>query len=262
MSKLLRFELYKLIRHKAFIICSSIILGLNIFTVVMLKILANFLGEDSIPISGGGYVLMTMGSSFSYIICAFTAVFVCSDYEQETIKNIYARGFTRTGVFFAKYIAVIAATVAIYLVVALFNFILGSLLLSGGQDVDDLAVKIVLQILLVWAYTSLAFMFGMLFKRNGPAISLSIVTPLVITVILTIVTLIIDVSNLEDAFLSSVSLNSYWLDGITSSVSVSIIDLGLGAGETTDMLRNYIMTIVYAVGFTGFAFLANCNSDK
>ena len=102
MSRLLKFEFYKLIKNKAFIICSAITLGLNIFTVVAIKVITVLTNETFFPISGAGYMLLTLGSSFTMIISVFTSLFVCSDYEQETIKNVYSRGFSRPNVFFCE----------------------------------------------------------------------------------------------------------------------------------------------------------------
>ena len=263
MSRLLKFEFYKLIKNKAFIICSAITLGLNIFTVVAIKVITVLTNETFFPISGAGYMLLTLGSSFTMIISVFTSLFVCSDYEQETIKNVYSRGFSRPNVFFAKYLAVICGALFMYVLSAIMNLILGSILFSGGNAVEDLAIKVILQVLLVWAYTSLAFMFGMVFKKMGAAIGLSVATPTVITLILTILTLVLQVAqNMDEAIISNISLNAYWLDGITSSVSVNILLGAEGLMSKPDYLLNVVLTVSYAVVFTGLAFWVNAKSDK
>lgn len=263
MNRLLKFEFYKLLKSKVFLICSAITLGLNIFTVAVIKIVEIITEESFYSVSGAGYMLLTMGSSFVMIISAFAALFVCTDYDQEIVKNVYSRGFSRSDVFCAKYLSTVCGTLFMYALSAVTNLILGQLLFHGDQAVEDFAVRLITQLLLVIAYTSLAFMFAMMFKRIGAAIGLSIATPTVITLILTLLTVIFSVSaNVEDAVISTVSLNSYWLDGIMSSVSVNFLLGGEMGLEKPDYLLNAVLTVVYAVAFTGIAFWVNAKSDK
>ncbi len=43
-----------------------------------------------------------------------TALLVCDDYEQQTIKNIYARGYSRSQVYFSKLISVFLAVTVMF----------------------------------------------------------------------------------------------------------------------------------------------------
>lgn len=273
MNRLFKWELYKLVRHKAFIICSVIVLAMNVFSLAAIKIMALILTENDfpeinfiIPVSGASAIFMTLGSSFSTIAGVFVAIFVCSDYEQETIKNVYSRGFSRSAVFFSKYVAAVVGTFCMYILAAILNFALGCLLFgfkgfAAEGSAAEFILRLITQILLVWAYTSLAFMFAILFKKIGASIALIIIAPMVISVIIMVVSAFF---TSPETGATTLDLSVYWLDGILTNSSNGIsagIDGSIRVA-TIDNLRNILITIGYAALFTALGFLANSKSDK
>lgn len=258
MNGLFKFEIYKLIKSKAFYICSIIAVALNALSLVAVKVLFDYISEMMPDLSGATFVLFTLGSSFTVIISAFAAIFICGDYEQETIKNIYSRGFTRTQVFVTKYLAVIVGTVFIYVICALVNLTLGGIFFTfGGELPSAFAEKVITQALLVIAYTSFAFMISMVFKKNGAAISLSIAGPIVISLVLSILDVIVKPENIGGQ-----SLSAYWLDGITTSVSVSLAGVETGINLSFDFVLSVLLCVGYTAVFLLIGWLVNSKSDK
>ena len=252
MKRLIKFEFYKLLKSKVFIICSCIVLGLNILTMLAMRILLTIDGEI-LPMSGKQFTLLAMGSSFTMLIGVFTTVFTCTDYDQETIKNIYSRGFSRNAVFWSKYLAVICGTLFMYFLGAVFNYIVGSVTFHGDVEVTDFWLKLVVQILLVFAYTSFSFMIAIVLKRML-SIGMVIVGPIVISLVLTIFSAIIG---------NGISLNSYWLDGILSYASVDALLTGItGEGVSMDKILAVVLPVAYTVLFTLIGFFANRKSDR
>lgn len=105
MKNLLKFEFHKLFKQKSFYICTIIMLVLSFFSILLNKSLANNPELNmAMPMVMSSLLTAVNSSNFTMICGIFIALFVCTDYDQQTIKNVYSRGFSRSKVYFAKYI--------------------------------------------------------------------------------------------------------------------------------------------------------------
>ncbi len=93
MKKLLKFELYKLKKTKSLYICSAIILALLLFSLLIRLILTKTWGEELMekPSAVGSMLSSINSSDFILVVGIFIALYVCSDFSQHTIKNIFSR---------------------------------------------------------------------------------------------------------------------------------------------------------------------------
>ena len=147
MGNMLKFELRRLLKKPVFYIMLGLCVGVAVFYVFSARENMNYMIENMSEIVSEydyyGYEKSWVKEHFAEylspqrlvlnefwlilpsVLAIFTAIFVCEDRARGTIKNIYARGYSRTSVFFAKFIVSSAVAAALYLLVV------GALYLSG-----------------------------------------------------------------------------------------------------------------------------------
>ena len=137
MGNMLKFELRRLLKKPVFYIMLGLCVGVAVFYVFSARENMNYMIENMSEIVSEydyyGYEKSWVKEHFAEylspqrlvlnefwlilpsVLAIFTAIFVCEDRARGTIKNIYARGYSRTSVFFAKFIVSSAVAAALYL---------------------------------------------------------------------------------------------------------------------------------------------------
>ncbi len=96
MNNLMKFEFRKLFKQKSFYICTAVMLGMSFIGLLLNKALASNPDFNIVlPTASSALLSAVSSSSFTMVCGIFIALFVCTDYDQQTIKNVYSRGFSR-----------------------------------------------------------------------------------------------------------------------------------------------------------------------
>lgn len=221
MKNLLKLEFRKMRKQKSFYICTLVMIGLLFLSVLT----ANALLTGNHAALAGTFAASGMdtainavnNSSFLMIAGIFVAIFVCDDYEQQTIKNIYARGYSRKQVYLSKLLAVWIGTTVMFVIVLLFAFICGTAYFGTGAFAGLRVIRILaVQYAACMANMSLCFLVSSLLRKNGSSIAATIVAPMLVNMLL----------GMLDSFmkLKEFSVTSVWVSsfmGDLSSLSVS-----------------------------------------
>jgi len=169
MIKLLQFEWRKLWRQKSLYICFGFGLLIILLTILSLKIYG-------ILEPACNMMYMILNSGFVAFLGIFVALFICQDYNQQTIKNIYARGYSRSAVFFSKYLISLFVTVFMALVYLLFTFLCSVIL---GSSVGSLAGwqwgVMALQFWTLIGFHAMFFGMSMMIGKIGGSVALNLV---------------------------------------------------------------------------------------
>jgi len=248
MSNLIKFEFHKLFRQKSFYICTAIMLAMSFLGLLLNKTLANNPDLNmTMPTAKSSLLTAVSSSSFTMLCGIFLALFVCTDYDQQTIKNVYARGFSRSNVYFAKYVVCVISTIAMFALTLIFNYVVGSALFDGTADEGNYAGLIVGQLIYCLAYSSFVFAISLAVKKVGVAIALAVLG----------LSLIGTVISLADAFLKieNFKISSYWLDGFIS-------DLTLLSTYNTRLVVCIVLSIVYTVIFVVVGYVINKRQEN
>ncbi len=248
MKNLLKFELFKLRKQKSLYICSALILVLLLLE-MLLSLLANkVFGDEYMPIPTAIDVVLSAvsASDFTLIAGVFIAIYVCGDFGQQTIKNIYSRGFSRTEVYFVKLIICVAYTVAMFIITELFSLAMGSAFYGFAAQEGHIFSLLLGQFLACIAFTTFAFAVCHLIKRTGIAIVVIIFVPQVLTLILSLLDIIIRADNFKLAY--------YWLNGTITSLSYS-------DASVTTIVVGCILPVVYGAIFVTGGFFLNRKSE-
>ena len=248
MNNLLKFEFRKLFKQKSFYICTAVMLALSVVGLMLNRALAeNAELNMTMPTAKSALLSAVSSSNFTMICGIFIALFVCTDYDQQTIKNVYSRGFSRNNVYFAKFIVCVLSTVAMFAVTLIFTYVAGGVMFDGTAETGNYAGLIAGQLLYCLAYSSFVFAVSLIVKKVGISIALAILGP----------SLIGTVVNLADAFLKieNFKIGSYWLDGF-------IGDLTSLTTDSTRLTVCIVLSLVYAAVFVVTGYLINRKQEN
>lgn len=196
MGNMLKFELRKLLRKPSLYIMSAIVVGISVFSVFSMRGLMNlssymdgYVYDDSFKetfvslLSPQKLVLNELWLFLSMVLAIFSGIFVCEDRVRGTIKNIYARGYSRTNVFLAKFIISSAIAALLYLLVIVSLYVSGTIALATApfevvpQKVSGFWLLLLGRLLVLLAANAGYFMISEFIGSTGISIAFNFFAP-------------------------------------------------------------------------------------
>lgn len=244
MGNLLKYETRKLFKAKSFYIC-LVVIAVYLFISVLIQNLVyenldeEFLARASLPTAAEFMQSALSSGIFSIILGIFAALFVCEDYSDGTLKNIYGKGYARVSVYFAKFIAVCIFALCACVVSWICGYVFGIIWFDAGTVTGNMVASLIAQIAIVAGYTAMFFAIAMVIRRTGGSIAACIVAPLIITLVLSLVDTFLDLDNFF--------FTDYWLDGLLSSVS----------SPDGKIVLSIVLSLIYGAIFLTIGMLIN-----
>lgn len=241
MKQLIAFEFRKLLQQKSFYICLAIILAL-----------IGLSGAVNASLKDNSDIIFTftvasftknalISSSFFMILGVFVALFCCDDVSNNTLKNLYSRGFSRGKVFFSKYIVSLCGSIFIAVISFIFAFLVSKISADDSTS-DSLFGSIVSQIIVVIAYHSVFFTLSTIIGKVGGSVAINIIGPMLVLTVLTLITSLLK--------LDSVNLSDYWLESAINGLTTPTI-------ETKAFIKAIVMSVIYTVVFIPLGYIMN-----
>ena len=252
MGNMLKFECRRLFKKPSFYVCLGLCAVFTILTIVVSR--ANFndmlkyygsssyyplenmketfaenFSPDMLALNNTGISMMstiTGISMMSTIMAIFMGIFVCEDRVRGTIKNIYARGYSRTDVFLAKFIVASVTATLIFTAITLVAYISGWIMFATKPfaveplKVNGIWLLILGKFVAILGVTALYFMLSELIGTTGFSIAANIFLPSVASMILYIgLELIYFVASKGDNFNyeAVMKIAEYWIYSLASS---------------------------------------------
>ena len=242
MKELLKLQLRKLTKQKSLYICLAIMLALVLLSAVAYKIMmasSISLGDiapELSDVTGIFFTLTTLSNADFFIILGIVvAITYCYDYEEHTVKNIFAKGYSRTSLFFSKVISILCATAFMFVCCFVFAFAVGTIFFGIGEgNLLSMLGLVGIQFLICLAYSAFFVFICTICKKMAVAIAINIVAPLVISLVLMLADSIVKLSSLKIA--------GFWLDGMITNLT------SLGA-SLTSILIGVVGAVLYFVIF-------------
>lgn len=242
MKNLLKLELRKLAKQKSLYICTGIILAMLLISAITFKIASNFNISDPeisalLNPDGIKFFLMSIDSGNFTIILAITiAITYCYDFEEGTIKNIFARGYSRSSLYFSKITSILTSTTLMFIITLAFGLLFGWLFFGFTADISvgKVLALVGIQYILVIAYALFFVLVSSLLKKVGGAIAVNIVAPLIITLILALIDQIIKINGF--------TFTEMWITPMLASTELPTIDTGR-------MIVCLVSGVVYSIVF-------------
>ena len=241
MKNLFRFEFHKLFRQKSFYVCSAIMVAFTILTVILMQMVVKNTPELvesgllTTPTTVWDIVLSMLNSANFFLISViFVAIYVCDDFSNGAIKNVYSHGYSKTKVFFSKLLVVLSGVMIMYVANIILSLVIGLICFSTAAAPANLAGLLFGQIFLVVSYTILAFSISICLKKLGPSIAFIILGPIAVSLVFSLIDTAL---NLE-----TIKLVDYWLDSFNTS-------LGVASTSATRIVECIIGSIIYGGAF-------------
>ena len=251
MIKLLKFEWRKLWRQKSLYICFGVGLLIAALFIILGKVLENRFGVE-FGTATGSLLGMLPKSGFMSLLGIYLALFVCSDFSQHTIKNIYARGYSRTAVYAAKYLISLGVALAMALLYLVFSFfftlILGAPL---GSLTGEQWAALVLQLWILVGIHALYFGIAMMIGKTGGSVAINVIG---ISLVFSIIGLLISILDID------FDIDAYNIESLFQFVTGLQIDtsaMPVVNLETDLVVRSLVMPIVYVAVFVGGGWFVN-----
>ncbi len=235
MKNLFKFEFRKLFRQKSFYICTAVIVAMALLVLAMNKVTLVQSGPATPMPAPVQAVLSTISSSTFTMVCGiFIALFICTDYDNQTIKNIYARGFSKEKVYLAKFITSMIATTIMFAVTLIVSYVVSSCLFNGTAEKGNYVGLFIGQLVYCLTYSAFVFSISFALRKVGVSIAVAIVGPGIITLVLTLL----------DSFLKlkTFKITSYWFDGF-------ITDFSTLATTDTRLITCILLSLAYCALF-------------
>ncbi len=250
MKKLLQLEFTRLARRTSFYVCLAISVGLLFLSDLSASAIAKITPELASVLSTSVVACVVNAlnnSSFTIIAGIFTVLFICEDYEQQTIKNICAKGFSRNKIFSAKAISMLTSTTVMFAVIEIFAFISSSLFFeTGSANASKIVFIIATQYAVAVANSFFAFVIAILIRRIGIAITVIVVAPLVLDLTLTILDTLIK----TDSF----SFTSLWITSFLPYISVLSV-------SSEKLILSLVTALLYIALFVVLGLFINKKKD-
>lgn len=249
MKNLFKFEFRKLFHRTSFYVCTSIMILVDILSIVAVHLL----GVTSYSDMSAWEATQTAisGNLLTIVLAVFVSMFVCEDTTGGTIKNICGKGYDRLQVFITKYLVSLCGTLIIYYACMAFMFIYA--LISGASlefAGSQLGLAYAAQLVVIIATHTLIFSVAVLIGKNGLAIAINVLIPMFITLPLLIIDYLVDMEKMyaTNCWLDQLKATtiSYISEPLSDALGLSTVVGGNGLEQAV------ILSIVY---FAVFAVL-------
>lgn len=259
MKNLLKLEFRKFGRQKSFYICLGVMIIMLVLTALVQRLLpqiiSSALPEDSqtgisvqlelVSEENGDFILAALSNAlFTMLSSIFIAIAFCEDYDQQILKNTFARGYSRSSVFVSKTIYIFITCTIMYVVVLLASAAIAALLL-GMRSIEPAMFKIIgVQYLVCMAYVALSIAICGLIRKTGLVIAISILIHSVVGLVISLIEMLLKI---KDSFISK-----YWLDGLLSDAS----------SFATDNKRLAVIAVVAVIYIAVFLFVGHISTRR
>ncbi len=281
MGNLLHFECSKLFKAKVFYICAIVLVGIILLLMGTQK-LTEVIAQEAMDISpeemiydspedeailesmgmgifssartGFGWILNALNSTYVFIAFgAFVAVWFIGDYQSRTVQHELTKGYSRTEIFFSKYLSSLFVCLIYAVLAMLVGFIFGSLFWRVGKDFSAKYLLLMLaQLVIIAAFNAMFCFFATLGFKMAPALILSIAIPIAIPMILSLVDLATQLRGFweetSEAGETTFESTKFWLSGMLAGVSKI-------KAEKKDILLAFLGGSGYLAAFTLFSWL-------
>lgn len=248
MNKLLKYEFHKLKSQKSFRVCSFILVLLLLLSAISTKALLgnNELVAD-LDISVSHTLLAALTSAnFSLIAGIFVVLFVCDDFEQRTIKNIFSRGYSRVSVYAAKLVACICAVTFMFIITILSSLIFGNIYGMSGSLESRVILLLLLQYLCQLGCMVFNFALSAFLRKTGSAIAATLVAPMLINMALALINSLFHIKKPQ--------LSGYWISNFQTELE------NLSTGDSR-LLVCAALSLIYITIFAVFGITSGKKTE-
>ena len=237
MFNLLKLELHKLFKQPSFYICNLIIILISLISYIINITLV----QSDISLDFNNILINHLSNNNLLLISGiFIALYSTKDYNEDTLKNIYSRGYSRNKAYLAKFLIILIFIFISFILSLLFTYILNNNLNINKEINNKLFINLIIELIIYISYASFYYLISNILKKSGSSIAGIIITPLLISLIF---------SMLDNVFkIENFSFNILWLDNSLNS---------LNDFNNHNLIINLISAIFYLIIFNIIGLIIN-----
>ena len=237
MFNLLKLELQKLFKQPSFYICNLIIILISLISYIINITLV----QSDISLDFNNILINHLSNNNLILISGiFIALYSTKDYNEDTLKNIYSRGYSRNKVYLAKFLIILIFIFISFILSLLFTYILNNNLNINKEINNKLFINLIIELIIYISYASFYYLISNILKKSGSSIAGIIIIPLLISLIF---------SMLDNVFkIENFSFNILWLDNSLNS---------LNDFNNHNLIINLILAIFYLIIFNIIGLIIN-----
>lgn len=261
MLNILKSDLYRLFRSRAFYICTFIATLIFVAGAFLSK-WANELSAKSqnldtipeLPFKSGIYYgigAFTDGSLRLYL-AVFIAIFITAEFVYGTMKNAVSKGYSKIQIYLSKLITMTIASYIMLLIMFVFGVLAGTIVTGNfGEATENLTMEALravgIELLLYMALTSIFVMIAMIVRNNGGTIAVNVIG---------VVTFGSFIYQILDMLFDSNTSFSYY--GLQNNIALFYNNLDRPGDE---MIRAICVGLVFLIVTVAIGMAAFKNSD-
>lgn len=252
-DNLLKFELRRMFRGKALYICVAVcaviaVLGGLVILLAMKLIVPQIENIPDVYVSDMMLGFMS-NAEIAVISGIFVSVFACADHSEHTVKNIYARGFSRSALYGCEYVSAVIGTAFIFAVSELVSFAFYSAVFDMGKIGATHVALLASQFVYLIAVNTFVFAVCMMTKKTVLGIVTAVLGCSVVDIVLSLASSVVN-SSRGIYGNSRFDIGKYWLSSIAG-------DFGTVETEAKAIILDLALCVAYIVAFTVAGVLVN-----
>ena len=167
MFNLLKLELHKLFKQPSFYICNLIIILISLISYIINITLV----QSDISLDFNNILINHLSNNNLLLISGiFIALYSTKDYNEDTLKNIYSRGYSRNKVYLAKFLIILIFIFISFILSLLFTYILNNNLNINKEINNKLFINLIIELIIYISYASFYYLISNILKKSGSSI--------------------------------------------------------------------------------------------
>lgn len=188
-------------------------------------------------------------SMFTILGAILVSIFATEEFTQDTIKNVYGKGFDRKSIFVSYYVVSLIISLSFVIIASLFSFLFAILLQGGmGEAGENYILSLVGLLFVVIAFHAVFFSIAISIRKSGGAVALTIVGPTLVTGLLLLAdTLMFKTGDFK--------LSNFWISNRMSMMEAQNVPMD-------DIIGTFVSSLVVTAIFLPLGFIINLKRDR
>lgn len=168
MVNLIKLELHKLFKQPLFYVCNLIIILISAISYIINITLT----KSDINLNINDILINHLSSNNILLISGiFIALYSTKDYNEDTLKNIYSRGYSKNKIYLAKFFIILIYIFISFIFSLLFTYILNNNLNINKEINSNLTINLIIEFIIYIAYCSFYYLIANILKKSGSSIA-------------------------------------------------------------------------------------------
>jgi len=183
-------EIFKLLKRKSTLICTLFLLVQNIAAALLSKAYPQYISSKEV--FAGDFASL---SFITFVMIAASASIISSEFEYNTIKDIFYQSYSRQMVLISKWLTILTYSVVIYLLMMLFSLLNKFFIFGNSYSLADKLdhgagalwqywfIENAATFVTLWLLLSLVFLVAAMMRKGVTAILVGIIGYFVLSIV-------------------------------------------------------------------------------